>query len=470
MRYIINEKENRLSVLLVRPFQKTNELQPPLGLGYLASTIKSMHKVRILDCIRNKITEKEFKAFLERNRFDVIGFQCYTLDINIVKKLSKIAHSIYPEATLIVGGPQPTMDPINTLKYMRDVDYVFIGEAEISFPLFIKYLSDGSLKNRLKRVPGIAFIKDGEYQKNERVFPEELDMYNPSWELFDLKSYPDAPHGGFCKQKPTAPLIITRGCPFQCNYCGGPLISGRKVRSHSVDYIISQIEILNKKYGIKEIHIEDDNFTIKREFVEDFCKQLIEKNLGVTWTCPNGIRVDTLDGKLISLMKKSGLYSISVGIESGSDRIRKLMKKNLDTKTIIEKVNLIHRCGIGLIGFFIVGYPGETKSDIKKTVRLACSLPLKRATFSAFKPFPGTEIYDELVRDNKINKMNWNNFSLDKVVWSPDGISKRELKNLRRYAFLRFYLRPKILFKMLSEVKSLENFKFIVKRIYRWMV
>jgi len=460
----------RLDILLVKPYQRVNEVQPPLGLGYIASTVKRKHNIVILDCIKDDVSLEKFRSILKGKKYDIVGFQCYTVDLNTVREYAKASRKAIPKSIIIVGGPQPTLDPINTLKYLKIVDYAFVGEAEISFLKFVEAVASNRVSiSVLRKIPGIVFSRGKKYIQTERVFMENLDDYEPSWELFNISKYPNAPHGAFYKQSPTAPLIVTRGCPFQCTYCGGPLISGRKVRNHSVDYVIRQIEILNQKYGIKEIHIEDDNFTMKIQFVKEFCEKLIEKNLGITWMCPNGIRLDTINEDILNLMKKSGLYSVSVGIESGSDRIRKLMKKNLSTKTITEKVELIHKSGLGIIGFFIVGFPGERIEDIEKTIEFACKLPLKRATFSAFKPFPGTPVYKDLVKEGKIKGLKWENFSLDKVVWSPAGISMKELKGLRRKAFLKFYLRPKILFQMLREIRSFENLKFILVRIYRWL-
>ncbi|MBL7147645.1 MAG: B12-binding domain-containing radical SAM protein [Nanoarchaeota archaeon] len=452
-------------VLLVKPPQKTIEVQPPLGLGYLASTIKDFAEVQILDCIKEKYSIKDFEKSIQKNKFDIVGFQCYTVDLNIVKKLIKVVKTINPKIITFVGGPQPSLDPINSLNYLQ-ADYGFCGEAEIGFPLLIKSLIK---KTKLKKIPGLIYKDKNKIIVNQNKLVENLDDYQIGWEFFNLNSYPLAPHGAFCKQYPTAPLIITRGCPFQCTYCGAHLISGRKIRSHSVDFVIKQIEFLNKKHGIKEIHIEDDNFTMKKDFVKEFCNKLIQKNLEITFTFPNGIRLDTLDSILIKLMKKAGLYSVSVGIESGSDRILKLMNKNLTTSTIKEKINLLTKENIEVIGFFIVGYPGETISDINKTINFACSLPLKRATFSAFKPFPGTLIYNELIKKGELKELKYENFSLDKIAWSPKGISNKQLKNLRRNAFLKFYLRPKILFKMLSEIKNFQNFKFIIIRVFRWL-
>lgn len=465
-----NKEEIRLKIALIKPPQETNEVQPPLGLGYIASSVKNIAEVKIIDAIRDNLTIAQLISLIRKSSFDIIGLQCYTVDFNTVKIITKSIRKISPKSIIVVGGPHPTLAPQDTLNSL-EVDYAFLGDSEISFQMFVEAIKKNKLNRKtLKKIPGIAYREGKLIKTNAIKYPENLDDYLPSWELYDIKRYPLAPHGGFCKQSPTAPIIITRGCPFNCDYCGGYKISGRRIRSHSVDFVINQIEILVRKYGIREIHIEDDNFTMKREFVEEFCEKLIQKDFGITWTCPNGVRLDTLDRPLLMLMKKSGLYSLSVGIESGSDRIRKIMRKNLNTQTIEEKVNLIKSCGIDIIGFFIVGYPEETIDEIKQTIAFACRLPLKRATFSAFKPFPGTDAYERLLNRGEIKELDMSKFSLDAIAWSPKGISQEQLKRLRRKAFLDFYLRPSILLKMLFEIKSPENLKFVLIRAYRWLL
>ena len=462
----------RLNVLLVKPYMPTDEIQPPLGLGYLAGTIRKKHNVEILDCIRLKLNVDGFKKYLMKKKYDVVGIQAYTFDLDKVDVHSKRVKELYPDAVIFVGGPQPTLDPIETLNYLKKVDFGFDGEAEAGFPKFVELISNGKDKDikELEKISGLIYRRDNIVVSNPRGLFENLDELDPSWDLFELEKYPLAPHGAFCKQYPVAPMILTRGCPYRCKFCGAPGISGKTPRAHSPEWAVNQIEHLNKKYGIKEIHIEDDNLTVSRGFVKEFCNKLIEKNLGISWTCPNGMRMDTLNDDIVSLMKESGLYAVSIAIESGSDKIREDMAKDLKTETIIEKVNLLRRHELEIIAFFIVGYPGETEKDIEDTIKFACSLDLKRATFSAFKPFPGTPVYDELVAKGEMKEIkDWSRFSLDKIAWTPEGISEKRLKNLRRKAFLKFYLRPKILIKMVGEIKNIENFKFISKRIVNWM-
>jgi len=281
-----------------------------------------------------------------------------------------------------------------------------------------------------------------------------------------------APHGGFFKNYPVAPIITSRGCPYSCTYCAGHLISGKKIRYRSINKVIEEIKILYNQYHIREIHIEDDNFTFNHEFVFDFCRKLKENNLNITWTCPNGVRLDTLNKELLSAMKEAGLYALSVGIESGSDRILKDMKKNLTKKEIREKIKLIRDCDLEVSGFFIIGYPTETKEDINETIKFSLELDLARAGFFIFKPFPGTEAANQLVTKGELKEMSdneWAHFVLADVVYSPPGLNKEELKKLRKKALMRFYFRPKIVFKFLAGIRNLSHLKIILKRINSWL-
>lgn len=462
----------RLKILLVKPYMQTDEIQPPLGLGYLASTVRKDHDVEILDCIKLKLPLEKFKKHIEGRKYDVFGFQAYSFDLERVNAHTIAVKELYPGAKIFVGGPQPTLAPKQTLDYLGKADFGFNGEAEAGFPKLMELVANNEHTNveKLKEIPGLIYRNNGEIVTNLRGVFNDLDQLDPSYDLFDLKSYPLAPHGAFCKQHPVAPIILTRGCPFKCKFCGAPGISGRMMRTHSPQWAVSQIENLVKNYGIREIHIEDDNLTSAKKFTREFCQLLIDKNLGITWTCPNGMRMDTLDDELVVLMKKSGLYAVSVAIETASDKTRADMAKDLKTETIKEKVAMLRRHGLEIIAFFIIGYPGETKQDIDDTINFACSLDLKRATFSAFKPFPGTPVYDELVARGEMKPIDdWSRFSLNKIAWTPKGITEQELRNLRRKALIKFYLRPKIMFKMMSEVKNIENSFYILRRMFRWL-
>lgn len=471
----------RLKVLLIRPNSEADELIPPFGLGYLAAACREKHDIQILDGLKEKLTSETLKKYLLENYFDVIGIQVFTCYINIVKEYIKVIKKILPKVFIILGGPHPSSDPKNIFNFFPSTNFGFKGEAEIGFPKILDFLAQAKSSadfsennyNKLWQIPGLIWKKEKEVLINPQIFTEDLDILAfPAWDLIEPHKYPLAPHGAFFKNYPIAPIIITRGCPYSCAYCAGHLISGKRIRKRSADNVISEIKLLHNKYGIKEIHIEDDNFTFYPGLVKEFCEKLMKSGLNISWTCPNGVRLDTLNKDLLDIMKSAGLYSVSFGIESGSEKILRDMKKSLTKEKIIEKLRLIKESGLKSIGFFIIGYPTETKHDILETISFAKKLPLTRATFSIFKPFPGTEATEKVVSRGGINlhEMDFAKFVLNEVVYSPPSITIKELKNLRRRAFLEFYLRPRIIFSMAGEIKNFSHFKIVMKRIFRWLI
>jgi radical SAM superfamily enzyme YgiQ (UPF0313 family) len=167
-------------------------------------------------------------------------------------------------------------------------------------------------------------------------------------------------------------------------------------------------------------------------------------------------------------MEKSGCYLLTVGIESGSQRILDHMKKNLTLDLIKEKITLINTIThIKIIGNFILGYPMETEEDVYKTIRLAKTLPLYGANFFPFHPTPGTEIFDELMAKKELKAINWELMGQDRMPYIPQGISKQKFTWLFFLAFINFYMRPKIILNVFLATRSLERLKYIFYRIFR---
>lgn len=445
-----------------------DEIIPPISLGYLASTIRKKHNVKILDCLKENLTIEQVEKYAKD--YQVVGITLFTKDLSLCKKYLENIKKANADIITILGGPHPSAVPEETLTFFKDlVNYIFIGESEIGFPKLIDFIELG--EPPLDKIEGLAYIRNNKIYKNPPVCPENIDDFQITWDLIPPDTYPMAPHGAFFKQYPIAPIITSRGCPFHCTFCGGHIISGRKIRQRTVDTVISEIKLLYEKFGVREIHIEDDNFTFRKEYVLEFCEKLKANFPDLTWTCPNGVRIDTLDEEMILAMKSSGCYALSIGIESGSDRILKLMKKSLNVQKIKEKIEMLKRFNIDINAFFILGYPGETKEDIKKTIDFALSLPLKRASFANFQPLPGTDAYNELLNKGELKIDHWEKFSpsLQSTIWAPPGFTVSDLVWYRRKALLKFYLRPKIFVDFIKNIKNIEHFYFVFKRALRWL-
>lgn len=459
-----------MDILLVAPIKDirhTLNLLPPLGLGYLASSIRNTHHVRILDCVKEGLDLTSFREFLKKEKPQLVGFSVFSCDLENVKKSIAVVKNFDPEIITVVGGPHPSGDPKGIFDYLERLDYAFAGEAEVGFPLFLDRLAKKSPE--FNDIPGLVWKKNGSLQANEKIFFEDLDLLgSPSWDLLSPDTYRGVPNGVFTKQYPFAPIIVTRGCPYLCTFCSAHNIVGRKIRHRSVENVIGEIILLHEKYGIKEIHIEDDNFTFNIDFAKEFCNRLIKLNLPLTYSCPNGIRLDRIDKELLQLMKKAGFYNIYVGVESGSLRILKHMKKSLSPEEIAKKVSLIKEAGLDVSGYFILGYPEETKEDIEKTITFSKSLNLDWAQFATFIPIPGSQIMENDYVRKISQEIGWSNFFNTEVPFSPKGITRKELKKMQKRAFLSFYLRPKQIFSLLKKLRR-DNLIFIIRRVMMYI-
>ncbi|MEW6556908.1 MAG: radical SAM protein [Elusimicrobiota bacterium] len=457
-----------MKVLLVKPYNVSDHIQPSLGLGYLANSIRGEHDVEILDCIKEKLNVDGLVNYIEKKPPDIVGFQFYTYDFNFIKETTCKIKKKIPEIIIIIGGPHPSSCGSELLKQLNNLDFIFQGEAERSLPKFLRLLSQKH--NDFSNVSGLVWKKNGKLLCNPTDFYENIDEFGfPAWDIIKPQTYPPAQHGAFFKNFPIAPVITTRGCPFNCSFCAAPKISGRKLRTRSAKNVITEIELLYNKFGIKEIHIVDDNFTLNKEHAKKVLNELKQSKLNISWAVPNGIRLGTLDAELLALMRETGCYLISVGIESGSDRVLEYMKKNLTVDIIKKEIKFIKSFGFNIAGFFIIGFPQETEQDIKKTISLSLELPLVRANFFTFLPLPGTEAYTQIEKTGELNNVDWNRFLFTSAPYVPKGLTRKKLKKLQRSAFLRFFLRPKIIIKNILAIKSVKHFKFLLRRAIHWL-
>lgn len=460
-----------MNIVLIKPNNLSDHIQPSLGLGYLVSACRDKHTVHLIDCIKENLRVQNLVNKLEKIKPDLVGFQCYTFDLKYIKDALTKTKSLSKKIITVIGGPHPSAVPSESFEYFeQSLDYILKGESELGFPRLLDELEKGAGAD-LTSVPGLVWKKNNNVIINPQLFVEDLDSLGmPAWDLIRPEEYPEAQHGAFFEKFPIAPLIITRGCPYACTFCAGNIVSGKKIRKHSVEFVLKQIQYLYHERGIREFHVVDDNFTCDISYAKKLLRGLIDLKLDISWATPNGVRLDSLDDELLSLMKQSGLYLISLGIESGSDRILTLMKKNITTAEIREGIQKIHKAKIDVAGFFILGFPGETKEEIEKTIEFSRQLGLIRANFFTYLPFPGTESYTALATQKKLSKADWDHFYFMNAAYVPEGMTRNELKSLQRKAFVKFFMRPRIILKNLSTIRSLRHFLFLCRRFFRWLI
>jgi radical SAM superfamily enzyme YgiQ (UPF0313 family) len=262
-----------------------------------------------------------------------------------------------------------------------------------------------------------------------------------------------------------APLMTSRGCPFSCTFCAGHNVTSRQVRFRTPEHVMAEIEMLYHEFGVREIHIEDEVFTMRKEYAAEICNRIIQSKMDLALALPNGVRLDSLDEGILCLLERAGFYSMGVGVESGSDRILKLMRKKITTQDIRRQVDLIKRVTrIHLTGFFIIGYPGETVEEIERTIEFAKALPLDKASFMFLSPLPGSEVWANY-RHAHGAEIAWANTFNYRITEGMTDIPPEQMRRLHRRAIREFYLRPRIMLDLVRQIKSPDQIVHLIRRM-----
>jgi len=430
-------------ILLMVPITSLMEEVPPfpdLGLGYLAAAIKKQGFDVYLRSWNMNPSLGNFKKYIQKNEFDIIGIKVFTKDVGASNETIRIIKSVSPETIIVVGGPHPsTSEPNEVMIDFPDCDFVFRGEAEIGLPLLIKYVSENGrdISEDLKDIPGLVWRNGDSVCSNLPVLTSDIDRFGmPLWEIMKPKDYKAPKIRGGSRDGYSAPIIVTRGCSSRCTYCAAYKINGKMIRARDPKAVIEEIALLYDKYHVKNIFIMDTRFTHNSEVVTGICEGIIDNNIAIAWDCVAYESLTSLSESLLKLMKKSGCKLINAGIEAGTDTIRKRIKKQGTTKEIFEKVKMIKDAEIGVNAFFMIGFPGETRKDMEETVDFAFSLPADFLHFEIVCPHPGTELLEYLKAKYKVDKLDWETFDIYKSPYPLSEISSLELyrmlKTLKR--------------------------------------
>jgi radical SAM superfamily enzyme YgiQ (UPF0313 family) len=427
---------------------------PPLGLMYIASYLreKSGHDVRIIDAEIENLSYEGLEKKIRKMNPDVVGINTLTLNLIDVRETARLVKKIDNNIKTVVGGRHVDIYPYETISF-PEIDFAIIGEGEISFTKLVNTLDK---ECDYEKIPGLFFkrkkkiVSTGqpEIHKNLDILPF------PARDLTPYKKYRSL----LSKKSLFTTMITSKGCPYNCLFCDKPY--GKSVRTRSAENVVDEIEEC-ANLGLNEILIFDDTFTIDKQRVLNICKKIKQRNIDIDFAIRT--RVDLINKKLLSELKSAGCSRVQYGIESGVQKNLNKIRKGITIKQIKDAVNAAKSEKLIVYGDFMLGFPGETESEMLETIEFAKKLDLDFAQFSITTPYPGTELYNNGVKEG-IFEDYWRKFAKNpkpdfEIKYLEGPVPSRTVFRLLNYAYKSFYFsRPKYILKRLFNFRSLKEF------------
>ncbi len=447
-------------------FEKKSDavLSHCLGIFQIASFLRANScSVSIIDALQEGFKKVEKR----RDRYYRIGLSDEEIitrispDTDLIgisipfSHLSKLAHDLiekiksrYPGIPVVIGGVYPSSQPELAIK--SKADFVVLGEGEEPLLDIVNYLS-----KKIDKLPNCILRNETDLKNTESYFAKDINQFPlPARDLVDFNKYLDRSPRNVRGWK-SASIITSKGCPFDCEFCAVHPVCGYKWRPFSAQKVIDEINYLVDNYGVNNIEIEDDNFTINQRRVEEILNGIIKINRDkqyLSWQALNGLRIDTLNEDLIKLFKESNCRHLNIALEHGDEEMLSIIEKKLNLKKVLIVVELLKKYEIPSHVFTIYGYPGETKERFQNALNFYSKIkeiaPNVIFKFFIAQPYPNTRLFNRCVEEgylpadlysdvSKISK-----FSTANKIWitTPDFNSMevlRRRKILRQTLFTR---------------------------------
>ena len=452
-----------IKVLLINPdmpeFITNKEYYIPSAIIYLASMLKNNNiDVKILDLNvikykKNEITNSIILKIMEEYKPDLVGIGCLFSGLfSIVLSYASLIKEKYKNTKIVIGGMHPTLFNKEIKENCDDIDYIISGEGEIALLKLVNYLS-GNLS--IDDIPALTYKKNGNVVVNTNREVIE-DLNNLSKLRYDLINIQDYYHEGTkfwhnprnLKINASLPVLTTRGCPFDCNFCCMSNMMGRGCRFRPYMHVVTEMEMLYKQYGVTHFSFMDDNVTANKKNTIALCNEIVKRGMYIQFETPNGLHINTLDKDVLDALYEAGMIRASFAIESGNEYIRNvIMGKHVKTEKIYEIIELAKSYkNLFTIAFFLIGMPEDTLETLKDTYNMITTLGVNKFYINNIIPFPGTKLFEQCVQDklftDSIDLTNiwkttfdWQGFkhtkSVNQFYIKPYNITLEQLKNFR---------------------------------------
>jgi len=408
-------------ILVNLPVRQSTYIQSqvvqPMGLSYLAAVLRDKYDVKILDASLlgfNQIRKLAWNYLewglstedivKEVTKFDpqVVGLSCmFSHQMPLVAQVSSEIKQMSPDTITVAGGTHPSFLPERSFDMSPGLDFIVLSESERSLLQLLAAIEKGT---PFAEIDGLAWKENGQIKINPKTkYVEDLnELPFPARDLLDLETYfkVNLPFLYYSKNNRNVSFITTRGCPFKCTFCSSCNYWGNHIRYRSVENVLQEMREIKSCFNVRELKFEDDNLLLDKKRAKQIFRAMIDEKLNFTWNMPNGAYVASMvDEELVRLMKESGCFEVILAIESGSqDVLDNIVHKPLDLSKVEPVIKNLKDNDIDIHAFFIMGFPGETKEQIKNTLRYARKIGLDHAYVFLYNPLPGSELFDECIQ------------------------------------------------------------------------
>ena len=432
---------------------------PPLGPLYIAAALEQNDiNVKVLDADILNLSLEKVIDHIEQERPDVIGITAVTNTIHTAIRIAEQTKKNFPDLKTVIGGVHAFF-LWNDIMENAYVDFCIIGEGEYSFLGLVTALEG---RGNLRDIKGLVYRKNGIIRSNGPS-PRITDLESlpfPARHLLPMKKY-KAPYLVEVGGSPYTSVMSSRGCAYKCNYCSSSALWKGRVTFQSPHKVIDELKHIKNDIGVRYFSFLDDTFTINKKRTMEICDLMIEADLNMPWACE--ARVNTIDTEILKKLKKAGCRGLYMGVEFGNQRMLDFVNKKTTLSMIrnaVEKINNVG--GFKTHGFFMIGYPTETKKTVRDTINFAKSLDITAASFFTTMPFPGTKLFEYCKKNNLLITEDWSKYTAQdgESNIKLEDITTDELSDLLVKAHREFYLRPSFIAKTIFHIRSFSDFKY----------
>ncbi|MFT7664515.1 MAG: anaerobic magnesium-protoporphyrin IX monomethyl ester cyclase, partial [Planctomycetota bacterium] len=363
----------------------------PLGLGYIAASLREAgHEVSLLDAVAeapDQVTEGSKKQLFvlglttdqiveqldpEAEAFGVTNM--WTFSWPLVRELIQKMKAAFPDKPIVCGGEHFSGLPQLSME-QSPLDYIVLSEGEEGAVDIFDAIEAGSLPETIEGIASIWYRHaDGTPMRSIGNRPRNKDVNTiawPAWDLIDIDTYNEHEFINGLNQGKTIPILATRGCPYQCTYCSSARMWTTRWYARDAKDVVDEMQHYKEKYGATNFPFQDLTAILKRDWIIEFCNELLERNLNVHWQFPSGTRCEVIDDEVANLLNLTNGRSLAFAPESGSEETRKLIKKQMKTEALMDAARASVKNKLNVTCFVVIAFPHDTAEGIQKTIEMA---------------------------------------------------------------------------------------------------